>query len=52
MILVGLLFFPPMIGAQLGLDLDVVSQSISAATGAVIRVILRITGHARRRCRR
>jgi hypothetical protein len=31
---------------NLGLDLNVVSQSISAVTGAVIRVILWITGHA------
>jgi Zn-dependent protease len=45
-ILIGLLFVLPMIGAQMGLDLNVVSQSISAATGAVIRVILWITGHA------
>jgi Zn-dependent protease len=45
-ILIGLLFVLPMIGAQMGLDLNVVSQSISAVTGAVIRVILWITGHA------
>jgi Zn-dependent protease len=46
MILIGLLFILPMIGAQMGLDLNVVSQSISAVTGAVIRVILLMTGHA------
>jgi Zn-dependent protease len=46
MILIGLLFVLPMIGAQMGLDLDVVSQSISALTGAVVRVILWMTGHA------
>jgi Zn-dependent protease len=45
-ILIGLLLILPMIGAQMGLDLDVVSQSISAVTGAIIRVILWITGHA------
>jgi Zn-dependent protease len=45
-ILIGLLFILPMIGAQMGLDLNVVSQSISAVTGAVIRVILSMTGHA------
>jgi Zn-dependent protease len=45
-ILIGLLFILPMIGAQMGLDLNVVSQSISAVTGAIIRVILWITGHA------
>jgi Zn-dependent protease len=45
MILIGVLFILPIIGAQLGLDLNVVSQSISAMTGAVIRIILWITGH-------
>jgi Zn-dependent protease len=44
-ILIGLLFILPMIGAQMGLDFNVVSQSIAAATNAVISVILRITGH-------
>jgi Zn-dependent protease len=46
MILIGLLFVLPLIGAQMGLDLDVVSQSISAVSGTVIRVILWMTGHA------
>jgi Zn-dependent protease len=46
MILIGILFILPLIGAQIGLDLNVVSQSISAVTGAVIRLILWITGHA------
>jgi len=45
-ILIGLLFILPMIGAQMGLDLNVVSQSIAAVTNAVISVILRVTGHA------
>jgi Zn-dependent protease len=45
-ILIGLLFILPAIGAQMGLDLNVVSQSISAMTGAIIRIILWITGHA------
>jgi Zn-dependent protease len=45
MILIGVLFIMPMIGAQLGIDLNVVSQSISAATGAIIGIILWITGH-------
>jgi hypothetical protein len=44
-ILIGVLFILPMIGAQLGIDLNVVSQSISAVTGAVIGIILWITGH-------
>jgi Zn-dependent protease len=46
MILIGILFILPLIGAQIGLDLNVVSQSISAVTGAVISLILWITGHA------
>jgi len=45
-ILIGLLFILPMIGAQMGLDFNVVSRSIAAVTNAVISVILRITGHA------
>jgi Zn-dependent protease len=45
-ILIGLLFILPMIGAQMGLDFNVVSQSIAAVTNTVISVILRITGHA------
>jgi Zn-dependent protease len=45
-ILIGLLFILPMIGAQVGLDLNIVSQSIAAVTDAVISVILRITGHS------
>jgi Zn-dependent protease len=45
MILIGVLFILPMIGAQLGINLNVVSQSISAATGTVIGIILWITGH-------
>ena len=44
-ILIGVLFILPMIGAQIGLDLNVVSQSIAAVTGAAIATILWITGH-------
>jgi Zn-dependent protease len=46
MILIGVLFIMPIIGAQLGINLNVVSQSIAAVTGVVIRIILWITGHA------
>ena len=46
LILIGVLFILPMIGAQMGLDFNVVSRSIAAVTNAVISVILRITGHA------
>jgi hypothetical protein len=34
-----------MIGAYMGLDFNVVSQSIATVTGAVIAIILQITGH-------
>jgi Zn-dependent protease len=45
-ILIGLLFILPVIGRQIGLDLNVVSQSIATVTDAVISVILRLTGHS------
>ena len=44
-ILLGLLFLLPLLGAQLGLHLSVVSRALGMATGAVIEVILRLTGH-------
>src|SRR5262249_36776995 len=45
MILIGLLILLPLLGSQLGLDLGFVSQFISTATAAVIRLILRFTGN-------
>jgi Zn-dependent protease len=45
LILIGVLFILPMIGAQMGLDLNVVSQSIATVTGAAVAAILWITGH-------
>lgn len=44
MILIGLLFVLPAIGAQAGLDFDVVSRVISAVTRGVVEVILALTG--------
>ncbi len=44
-ILLGLLFVLPLLGAELGLNLSVVSRALGTATGAVIEVILRLTGH-------
>jgi hypothetical protein len=46
MILIGVLFILPIVGAQMGLDLNLVSQSIAKVTNAVIAIILWITGHA------
>ena len=45
LILIGLLFIPPMLGAQLGADLNIVSQVIASSTDSVIRTILRLTGN-------
>ena len=44
-ILIGLLFILPILGAQLGVDLSIVSQLISSSTGAIIDAILRFTGN-------
>jgi Zn-dependent protease len=45
MILIGVLFILPMIGAQIGLDLSVVSHVIALVTSEVVAVILRLTGY-------
>jgi uncharacterized membrane protein len=45
-ILIGLLFILPLIGAQFGIDLNAVSQSIATVTDAIISVILRIIGYS------
>jgi len=44
-ILIGLLIFLPLLGSQLGLDLNFVSEIISSSTDTVIRAILRLTGN-------
>ena len=45
-ILLGLLIVLPMLGAQLGVDLSIVSHIITVSTGAILDVILRLTGNA------
>ena len=45
MILIGVLFILPMIGAQIGLDLSIVSHVIAVVTNEVVAVILRLTGY-------
>ena len=45
LILIGLLFVLPMLGAQLGVDLNIVSQLIASSTDSVIRTILRLAGN-------
>lgn len=44
-ILIGLLFILPLIGAQLGLNLNFISQMIGNSSNAVIELVLRITGN-------
>jgi Zn-dependent protease len=45
LILIGLLFVLPLLGAQLGINLDPLSRLIMTSTNAVIGVILRLTGN-------
>ena len=46
LILIGLLIVLPLIGTQLGVDLSFVSHWLVAATRAILRVILFVTGNA------
>ena len=45
-ILIGLLIVLPLLGAQLGIDLNVVSRVIAIAAGAILDVVLRVTGNS------
>ena len=45
LILLGLLFLLPMIGAQIGMDLNLISYLVSGPTDAIIDLILRLTGN-------
>ena len=45
LILIGLLLILPLLGAQLGVDLSIVSRVIANATDAIIGIILRLTGN-------
>jgi Zn-dependent protease len=46
LILIGLLILLPVVGTQLGLNLDVISAILRTLTGYVIRALLFITGNA------
>jgi Zn-dependent protease len=46
MILIGVLFILPMIGAQIGLDFSIVSHVIAVVTSEIVAVILRLTGYS------
>ena len=45
LILIGLLFLLPLLGAQLGINLDPISRLIMTSTNAVVGIILRLTGN-------
>jgi Zn-dependent protease len=45
LILIGFLILLPMLGSQLGLNLDVISAILRAATGYVISLLLLLTGN-------
>ena len=45
LILVGILILLPMLGGQLGLNLDVISAIVRTATGYVIQAVLLVTGN-------
>jgi Zn-dependent protease len=44
-LLIGVLFILPIIGAQFGINLSIVSQFVAGATNAIIRAILALTGN-------
>ena len=44
-ILIALLIVLPLLGRNIGVDLSIISQLITIAAGAVIDVILRLTGN-------
>ncbi len=45
LILIGLLFLLPLLGAQLGINLDPISRLIMTSTNMVVGIILRLTGN-------
>ena len=46
LILIGLLIVLPLLGAQLGVNLDVISRGLAIATGAIVNLIVHLTGNA------
>ena len=47
LILIGLIFVLPPLGAQLGINLDPISRILMALTNAILGIILRLTGNLR-----
>ena len=46
LILIAVLFLVPLLGEKLGVDLSIVSRVVGVVTGAIIDVIVRLTGNA------
>ena len=46
LILIGLLFIVPMLGAQMGVDLSIVSHVVGVVTETIINAIVWITGNS------
>ena len=44
-ILIGLLIVLPLLGAQMGIDLSVISHALAISTRAIIEAILYVTGN-------
>ncbi len=47
MVLIGGLFVLPLLGAQLGIDLNIVWQLVQRSTNVIIDLILWLTGYVR-----
>jgi hypothetical protein len=45
-LLIGLLIVLPLLGEQVGLDLNFISNAIARATNAIIGVILKLTANS------
>ncbi len=45
-ILIGLLFILPVLGAQIGLNLDFISRALSTSTYFIVNGLLQVTGNA------
>jgi Zn-dependent protease len=46
LILIGILIILPLVGQQIGIDLDVISDVLRVSTSYVLRLILLLTGNA------
>ena len=46
LILIGLLFIVPVLGAQMGVDISIVSRIVGVVTETIINAIVRITGNS------